>query len=183
MPTWTFEPGHCAAMFCARHMMVACVRGHIKDVHGTLEFDPDDLSKGGVEAVLDARKLWSGEEARDAHLKSADFLDVENHPEIRFVGTTARITGPNDFEVGGELTLRGVTRPVTLEARYLGMWPTPWWEDGVDKGPMLRVGFEAKGCINRHDFGVSWNSSLDKGGLVVGDEIEITIDIEAYRKA
>ncbi len=153
MSRWTFEPGHTAAEFSVRHMMVTHVRGHFKNVHGTLEFDPD--------------------------LKSADFLDVERFPEITFRGDRVRLRGADEAAVLGDLTVRGVTRPVELLVRYLGQWQTPWWEDGVDKGPKTRAGFVATTRFNRHDFGVSWNSVLDRGGVVVGDDVAVTIDAEA----
>ncbi|MGH2375764.1 MAG: YceI family protein [bacterium] len=176
---WRFEPGHTAAEFCVRHMMVTYVRGHFKNVHGTLEFDPAHSTLSRVEAVIDARGLWTGEPTRDAQLKSPDFLDVEHFPEITFVGTQVRLRGPNEGVVLGDLTIRGVTRPVEMEVHYLGQWQTPWWEDGVDKGPKTRAGFVATARINRHDFGVSWNSLLDHGGVVVGEEVAITLDAEA----
>ena len=183
MAKWTFEPGHTAAEFCARHMMVTHVRGHFKDVHGTLVFDLKDPARSSVEVVIDAGKIWTGEAARDAHLRSADFLDVENFPEIRFISNQVNVIGEVDGQVNGNLTIRGVTRPVTLEVHYLGQWLTPWWEDGVDKGPMIRAGFVAKTAINRHDFGVSWNDKMDKGGIVVSNIVEITIDAEAVLEA
>ena len=179
MPSWFLEPGHTAAEFSARHMMVTNVRGHFKNVHGTVVFDEADPCSGSVEVEIDARGLWTGEPERDAHLRSADFLDVEHHPHIRFSGRGQRRLGATDFIVEGDLTIRGVTRKVRLDVRYLGSWRTPWWEDGRDKGPKLRAGFVARTRIDRHDFGVSWNSALDKGGIVVGDEVEITIDAEA----
>jgi polyisoprenoid-binding protein YceI len=179
MAKWTFEPGHTAAEFCARHMMVSCVRGHFKNVHGTLDFDPKNPQKASVEVSIDARGLWSGEPDRDAHLKSADFLDVENHPTITFRGRGVELLSEHDGKFRGELTIRGVTRPATLDVRYLGQRQTPWWEGGVDKGPKTRAGFVATTRINRQDFGVRWNSPLDQGGVVVSDEVEITIDAEA----
>ena len=182
MASWFFEPGHTAAEFCARHMMVTCVRGHFKDVHGTLDFDPANPSAASVEAIIDARRLWSGEPDRDAHLMSADFLDVANHPTITFRGKGVELVGPNDGRIRGELMIRGITRPVTLEVRFLGQWQTLWWEDGVDKGPKTRAGFVAMTRINRKDFGVSWNGALDRGGLVVSDDVDITIDAEAIRE-
>lgn len=182
MAKWFFEPGHTAAEFCARHMMVTCVRGHFKDVHGTLDFDPDDPAATSLDVTIDAKKLWSGEPARDEHLKSADFLDVENHPTIRFRGKGVELTGAMEGKLAGELTIRGVTKPATLDVRFLGQWQTPWWEDGVDKGPKTRAGFLATTRINRKDFGVSWNGALDRGGVVVGDEIEITLDAEAIKE-
>lgn len=183
MAKWTFEPGHTAAEFSARHMMVTHVRGHIKDVHGTLNFDLKSPAGSSVEVVMDPRKIWTGEEARDAHLRSADFLDAENFPEIRFYGNEVNVIGEVDARVNGNLTMRGVTRPVTLDVHYLGQWKTPWWEDGVDKGPRTRAGFVAKTTINRHDFGISWNDKMDNGGIVVGDNVEITIDAEAILEA
>lgn len=179
MAKWTFEPGHTAAEFCARHMMVTHVRGHFKDVHGTLAFDLKDPARSSVEVVIDARKIWTGEPARDAHLRSSDFLDVENFPEIIFRSSHVILMGEVNYRVTGDLTIRGVTRPVTLDVHYLGEWETPWWEDGVDKGPKTRAGFVAKTTIDRQEFGVSWNDKMDKGGIVVSNIVEITIDAEA----
>ena len=179
MSKWILEPGHTAAEFSVRHMMVTNVRGHFKNVSGTLEFDPDSPSPCTIEAVIDARQIWSGEPERDAHLRSPDFLDVERYPEIRFKGGEVKWIGRNDCVLTGELTIKGIMRPVALEVRHLGQWQTPWWENGVDKGPKTRAGFVARTRINRHDFGVSWNSPLEGGGMVVGDMVEITIDAEA----
>jgi polyisoprenoid-binding protein YceI len=180
MARWFFEPGHTAAEFCARHMMVTRVRGHFKDVHGTLDFDPENPSATSLEVTIDASRIWSGEPDRDAHLKSTDFLDVENHPTITFRGRGVELIGATEGKLRGELTIRGVTRPVTLDVRFLGQWQTPWWEGGVDKGPKTRAGFLARTRINRKDFGVNWSAVLlDRGGLVVGDDVDITIDAEA----
>jgi len=179
MGKWVFEPGHTSAEFCARHMMVTYVRGHFKDIHGTLSFDEKDPASATVEVTIDARGLWTGEAARDAHLRSADFLDVERYPEIRFRGGVVGRPGVHDFKVKGELTIRGVARPALLDVHHLGRWSTPWWEGGGDKGPRIRAGFVAETTINRHDFDVSWNSPLEFGGVVVGDEVHITIDAEA----
>lgn len=176
---WVFEPGHTAAEFRVRHMMVTWIRGHFKNVQGSIEFDPADLARSSVEARIDATQLWTGEPDRDAHLKSGDFLDVSNHPMITFVGDRVRVTCASEFGVTGDLTIRGRTRPVTLDVRYLGRWETPWWVGKVDRGPVTRAGFVATARINRHDFGVSWNSELPGGGIVAGDDVEITIDVEA----
>jgi polyisoprenoid-binding protein YceI len=163
-------------------MMVTDVRGHFKNVHGTLDFDPEVPISSRVQATIEARELWTGEPNRDAHLKSPDFLDVERFPQITFRGSDIRLRGRNEAVVFGDLTIRGVTRLVGLEVHYLGQWQTPWWEDGVDKGPKTRAGFLATTRINRHDFDVRWNSALDQGGVVVGDEVAITIDAEAIRE-
>lgn len=178
---WTFEPGHTAAEFRVRHMMVTWVRGHFKNVKGTMEFDPDKPGSASISVVIDAGQLWTGEPDRDAHLKSADFLDVANHPQIVFRSSGVQQLGANHFKLAGDLTIRGVTRPVVLDVTHLGQWATPYWEGGVDKGPITRAGFHATTSINRHDFGVSWNSPMDRGGIVVGNEVWIEIDVEALR--
>jgi polyisoprenoid-binding protein YceI len=182
MAKWFFEPGHTAAEFRARHMMVTWVRGHFKNVHGTLEFDPDNPRATSVEVTIDAGGLWTGDPERDKHLRSADFLDVQNHPKIIFRSSGVDLVGADEAKLRGELTIRGVPRPVSLDVRYLGHWETPWWEDGVDKGPKSRAGFLATARIDRKDFGVNWNDTLDRGGVVVGDEVHITIDAEAIRE-
>jgi polyisoprenoid-binding protein YceI len=183
MARWVFEPGHTAAEFCVRHMMVTHVRGHFKNVHGMLEFDPTRPDASRVEATIDAQGLWSGEADRDAHLRSADFLDVEHFPEITFKSSAVLIMSPYEALVSGALTIRGITKPVSLETHYLGQWETPWWEGGVDRGPKTRAGFVATTRIDRQDFGVSWNSPLARGGLVVGHQVLITIDAEAILEA
>jgi len=162
-------------------MMVTWVRGHFKNVTGTMEFAPDDPSHSSVKAVIDATQLWTGEPARDAHLKSADFLDVAHYPQILFQSRFVEQCGASQYKAGGDLTIRGIRRPVVLDVEYLGQWPTPYWENGVDKGPITRAGFVATTRINRDDFDVKWNSSMDRDGVVVSKEIEITIDIEALR--
>ncbi|HUP42524.1 MAG TPA: YceI family protein, partial [Thermoanaerobaculia bacterium] len=139
-------------------------------------------SRGTVSAEIDARTLWTGETDRDAHLKSEDFLHVEAHPTIRYRGDRVEALGCNELRVLGELTLRGVTREVPLEVRYLGSWETPYWDGGEDKGPIRRLGFVATARIDRHDFGVSWNGELDRGGVVVGDTVWIGLDVEALEQ-
>jgi len=179
MAKWFFEPGHTSAEFSARHMMVTYVRGHFKNIRGSLSFDPANPSDASVEVTIDAAGLWTGEPDRDAHLRSADFLDVSNHPIITFKGNQVEIIGENEGTLTGDLTIRGITRSVPLRVRFLGRWQTPWWEDGRDQGPKTRAGFTATASINRHEFGVSWNAPLDNGGVVGGNLVEITIDAEA----
>jgi len=183
MATWFFEPGHTAAMFCARQMMVTYVRGHFKNVSGSLVFDPENPAQSSADVTIDAGTIWTGQPQRDAHLRSADFLDVENHPRITFAGNQVEVAGARDYILRGALTIRGVSREVELNVSYLGQWLTPWWEEEggkwVDKGPKVRAGFVATTRINRHDFGVSWNDVVDKGGVVVGSTFDITIDAEA----
>jgi len=184
VPKWTFEPGHTAAEFRARHMMVSYVRGAFKNVRGTLDFDPANPKLSSVEAVIDVAGIWTGDAKRDEHLRNPDFLDAEQYPQITFVGDQVEMIGDHDYVVTGNLTIRGVTRAVPLRVKYLGTWPTPWWveEDGgewVNKGPRSRAGFLAEAEINRHDFGMTWNDTMDRGGVVVGNTVHITIDVEA----
>jgi polyisoprenoid-binding protein YceI len=179
MGTWIFEPGHTAAEFRARHMMVTWVRGFFKDVRGTVEFDPERLMETTFEGRIDATRLWSGEPTRDAHLRSADFFDVENHPAIEFAGRFTELTGAAHFKAEAELTIRGVTRAVPLDVAWLGQWRTPFWEGDENRGEMSRIGFEATTRINRHDFGVSWQDEIPGGGVVAGHRIEVVVDVEA----
>jgi polyisoprenoid-binding protein YceI len=173
MARWVFNEAHTAAEFCARHMMITYVRGHFKNLQGTLEFDADDPERAWTEVSIDGATLWSGEPERDEHLRSEDFLDVARHPRIRFRSTRVEPVARNEFRVTGDLAIRGVTRPVSLDVRYLGQCRSPFDD--------TRVGFTATTRINRHDFGVSWNAELRDAGVVVGDDVLITIDVEAER--
>lgn len=179
MATWIFEPGHTAAEFRVRHMMVCWVAGHFKDVHGSLEFDPDNPTQLALQATMQVSRLWTGESQRDDHLRSADFLDAANHPAITFKSTRSECAGTNDFRLLGDLTMRGITRPVILDMHFLGKWRTPYWTAAGDAGPITRVGFVGETRINRHDFQVSWNGPLENAGAIVGDDVFIKVDVEA----
>jgi polyisoprenoid-binding protein YceI len=174
-----FEPGHTAAEFRARHMMVTWVRGLFKDIHGTLELDWERCLDARFDGVIDATRLWTGEATRDAHLRSADFFDVENHPTITFKGRFTERTGSTAFKAAAELTIRGITRTVPLDIDYLGEWKTPFWVGDENKGELHRIGFQATTRLNRHDFGVSWQDEIPGGGVVASNEIELALDVEA----
>lgn len=173
MALWNFEPGHTSATFAVRHLMVTIVRGHYKNIKGTLQFDPADPANSSVEVSMDAASFSTAEKERDDHLRGPDFLDVEKHPTINFRATHVEESGYNNCKVTGELTLRGITRLVTLDAQYFGPVETPFGN--------TRIGFLATTRINREDFGVSWNAPMPERGFVVGKEVEITIDVEAIR--
>lgn len=179
MPKWTFEPGHSAAEFCVRHMMVTWVRGHFKNVQGTLDFDPERPENSSVEAVIDVNELWTGVPERDTHLKSSDFFDLENHSEITFKSSLFEVMCKNEFKVIGDLTMRGVSKEIDLDVFYHGEWSTPFWVNDKNKGPIQRAGFTARTKVNRHDFGISWNDDMERGGKVVGNEASLTLDVEA----
>jgi polyisoprenoid-binding protein YceI len=160
-------------------MMVTWVRGLFKDVHGRLELDFDRCTEATFEGEIDATEVWTGEPARDAHLRSADFFDVDNHPKIAFSGRFSEQTSATTYQGAVDLTIRGITREVPLDIHYLGEWKTPFWADGENRGEMRRIGLEASARINRHDFGVSWQDELPGGGVVVSNEIELNLDVEA----
>ena len=157
MARWTFEPGHTAAEFCARHMMVTYVRGAFKNVHGTLDFDPEHPRLSSVEATIDASGIWTGVPQRDAHLRSADFLDVARYPTIVFRSTRIERADGGQWKVTGDLTLLGRTRPVLLDVDG----PT---SDGT------RSSAHATTTIDRRDFGMTY------AGFAVGKQVVITID-------
>jgi polyisoprenoid-binding protein YceI len=123
--------------------------------------------------------VWTGEPRRDAHLRSPDFFDVERHPRIEFTGRFTLRTGATTFKGEVELTIRGVTRTVPIDIRYLGEWRTPFWVEEENRGELRRIGFEATARIDRHAFGVSWQDEIPGGGVVVGDEIDLVLDAEA----
>jgi polyisoprenoid-binding protein YceI len=183
LPSWTFEPGHTEAGFRARHMMVTWVHGLFKDVHGKLYLDWESPLTATFEGKIDATKLWTGESERDAHLRSADFFDVENHPQISFAGKLTERTGDINFKAVADLTIRGITKQVEMDVAYLGQWKTPFWVGDKNKGTLTRIGFEAKTRIDRHEFDVSWQDKIPGGGVVVSNEIEVTLDIEAILDA
>jgi polyisoprenoid-binding protein YceI len=153
--------------------MITIVRGQYKNLKGSLYFDPSDPQRSSVEVTIEAAGFSTEEAERDAHLRSADFLDVEHFPTIHFRSTRVEATGFSTYTVAGDLTIRGVTRPVTLEAHYYGPVDTPFNN--------TRIGFVATTRIKREDFGVSWNNPMPGGGYVVAKEIDLTIDVEAIR--
>jgi polyisoprenoid-binding protein YceI len=179
MPSWIFEPGHTEAQFRARHMMVTWVSGLFKDIHGEMELAFDEPLAATFSGEIDAAGLWTGEDERDAHLRSADFFDVENHPKILFEGRFVERTGDTSFKVAADLTIRATTHEIPLDVNYLGQWKTPFWEGEENRGTLTRTGFQATARINRHDFGVSWQDQLPGGGVVVSNEIAVELNVEA----
>lgn len=171
---WEIDPVHSEIAFSVRHMMVATVRGRFNQFQGVIEFDPNHPESGRVEVTIDAASIDTRNEQRDNHLRSPDFLNVEQYPTITFVSKRIEPLGDNRFRVIGDLTIRGVTKEVALEAEFLGVGRDPWGGE--------RAGFTARTKLNRHDFGASWNVALEAGGFLVGDTLEVTLDIEAVRK-
>ncbi len=171
--TYTIDPAHSAAEFKVRHLMVSNVRGHFSKVTGTVVFDASAPQNSKVEAHIDATTIHTREEQRDAHLKSADFLDVAKFPEIAFVSKKVA-GGKGEWKVTGDLTIHGVTKEVTLDVEG----PAP---EAKDPWGNVKSGFSATTKINRKDFGLVYNVALETGGLMVGDEVSITLDVELLR--
>lgn len=172
---WTIDPTHTSAEFAVRHLMLSTVKGRFGSVEATLRGDPREPLSGTAEAVIDVSSIDTGNAERDAHLRSADFFDVENYPSLRYVSRALRQTGERDFEVDGELTIRDVTRAVTLSVTFEGLVKDPWGNE--------RIGLSAEGKIKRTDFGLKWNMALEAGGVVVGEDVRIVLQVEAVRQA
>jgi len=173
--TWELDPAHTGVHFKVRHLMVSSVRGDFEKVSGKIVFDETDVTKSTADIVIDAASVNSRVAKRDADLRSPNFLDVANHPTITFKSKRVEKTGDGTLKVTGDLTIRGVTKPVVLDVEG----PTPPIKDPEGN---LRVGGMATTKINRKDFGLTWNKPLESGGVLVGDEVDITIDVEIYRK-
>jgi polyisoprenoid-binding protein YceI len=172
--TWKLDPAHTLVEFSAKHLMITTVKGRITDVEGTIVSDGEDPKNSSVEVALKAASLDTRTEQRDQHLRSADFLDAEKYPEIKFRST--RIEGDKEsFKMTGDLTIRGVTKPVTLVASFEGRTRDPWGGE--------RIGFSASGKIDRREFGLTWNQALETGGVVVGNDIKINLEVEAVATA
>lgn len=171
---WELDPAHSSAEFAVRHMMVSTVTGRFKSVRGSILLDGSSVENSKVEAEIDATSVDTGVADRDNHLKSADFFDVTNHPKLTFRSSHILPEGDEEGRMDGDLTIRGTTRPVTLKVSYLGEVKDPWGN--------RRRGYVAETTLNRKDFGVNWNQVLDAGGVLVGDKVKVTLNIEAVQK-
>jgi polyisoprenoid-binding protein YceI len=170
---WEIDSAHSGIHFSVRHMVVAKVRVQFTRWSGTVLADNGEFTSGSASVVIDASSIETGVADRDKHLKSADFLDVEHHPELTFNGRRVDKHGER-LRVVGDLTVRGVTREVVLDTEYSGQTKDPWGN--------TRAGFTAKTSIERKEFGLNWNQVLEAGGVLVGDRIEIEIEVEAVKQ-
>jgi polyisoprenoid-binding protein YceI len=173
---WQIDPAHTTIVFSVKHMMVTTVRGNFEKASGKVMVDDKDITKSTVEVTIDAASIDTGEPKRDGHLKSPDFFDVAKYPQIKFVSTKIKKAGKDKLSVTGDLTMKGVTKPVTLAV------------DGPSKpikgmdGKNVR-GLSATGMINRKDFGLNWNMALEAGGVLVAEEVKMQIDAELIEQA
>lgn len=168
--TLTFDKAHSEAAFQVRHLLTK-VRGRFADFSGTIAFDEQEPERSTVALTIQAASIDTNEPQRDKHLRSADFFEVETFPTLTFTSTAVARKAGNDFVVEGDLTIRGVTKRVTLDVAYLGVARDPWGNS--------KYGFEAETTINRKDFGLTWNAALETGGFLVGDEVKVTFSVQA----
>lgn len=171
MAKWNIDLDHSVTAFSIRHMMIANVRGQFNKISGTIHFDPPDVTKSSVEVTIAVNSIWTGIKKRDEHLQSPDFFDEAQYSVITFKSTKIESLGGNRCRVNGNLTIHGITHPVTLDVEYFGPVKSPF--DGTS------IGFTATTRINREDYGITWNVPLEGGGLMVGKDVEITLDVEA----
>lgn len=173
MTKCVIDPDHSVACFAVRHLMIANVRGMFNKVSGTIHFDSKDPNRSSVEAVIDVASLTTGVKKRDNHILSDEMLDAGKYPTITFKSTRVQVDKGNRGKIIGDLTIHGVTRPVTVDAEFHGPVKSPF-------GGEITMGFAATTRVNREDFGVMWGSEpLEGGGLIAGKEVEITLDVEA----
>lgn len=173
--TWTIDPAHTNVEFAVRHLMISTVKGRFGAVTGTVVLDDEEPARSQLEVTIDVASVDTREPQRDAHLRSADFFDVDNHPQVTFRGTRVERTEKGQFLVTGDLTIRAQTRPVVLSVLAEGRGKDPWGGE--------RAGFSASGTIKRSEFGLTWNQLLETGGVAVSDEIKLVIDAELVRSA
>jgi polyisoprenoid-binding protein YceI len=173
MAQWNFDKTHSNVEFVVRHMMVSNVRGSFGEYDGIINFDPANPAASSVEVTIQTASINTGVVDRDNHLRSADFFDAANNPTITFKSTGVQVVDDNNVKLTGDLTMNGVTKPVTLDVEYLGQGNSPFGD--------VRAGFEASTKINREDFGLGWNVALEAGGVLVGKEIKIQLAVEAVK--
>jgi polyisoprenoid-binding protein YceI len=174
MTSWKIDGSHSAVEFVVKHMMVSRTKGRFTKFDGTIELDEQDLANSSVTVEIDVASLDTHDPKRDEHLRSADFFDVATYPVITFASTKILPRGGDKFQIVGDLTIRGVTDKVVLEAEKTGANTSPWGQQVV--------GFEASTGVNRKDFGLTWNVALETGGFLVGDNIKINLEVEAIKQ-
>ena len=174
--SWNIDTAHTRANFAAKHMMIANVHGQFNKVSGMVDFNEKEPAKSTVDVQIEAASIYTQEEKRDAHLKSADFLEVEKYPYLTFKGKKVQVTSKNTGRITGDLTIKDITREVVLDVEYNGQGQSPW-------GSATTAGFSATTKINRKDWGLTWNVALETGGWLVSDEVKISIDAEIIKQA
>ena len=172
--TWEIDPAHSSAEFKVKHMMISNVKGNFSGISGTLTEDTSNPTLSQVDATIDISTISTGDAQRDAHLKSADFFHHEQHPNMTFHSTSVRKTCEGEYAVTGDLTAHGVTKPVVFDVEG----PSA---PGKDPWGNTRIGLSATTKINRKDFGLTWNAALETGGILVGEEVQITLEVQLIK--
>lgn len=172
---WTVDAGHSMLEFSVKHMMISRVKGVFNEFEANILADPQDLTDAEIEFTVDLSSIDTRKKDRDDHLRSADFFDVENHPQMNFKATNIQKTSENEYDVTGDMTIRGTTKPVTFHMTFEGQHKDPWGNEVA--------GFSGHGKLNRKEFGLTWNATLETGGVLVGEDININIEIEAHKQA
>ena len=168
--SWSIDPVHTHVSFSARHMMVTTVRGQFKQYRGTVNFDPADFTRSSFEGEIDVASIDTGNAQRDDHLRTSDFFDAPSHPKITFKSTRIEPKGDGEYIVHGDITIRGVTKPLALEVEFHGVSKNPWGQ--------TVAGLSAHASVNRKDFGVNYNAVLEAGGVAISEKVKIEIDAE-----
>ncbi len=171
---WAVDYAHSTIDFTVKHMMISKVKGSFQNFEVELEADPQDLTDANISFIIDASSISTKNDDRDNHLRSADFLDVEQYPKITFVSKSVTKAGNNEYNVTGDLTIHGVTKEETFKVTF----------EGISKNPMSgaeTAGFSAEGTVKRSNYGLTWNAALETGGVLVGDEIKFTVELEASK--
>jgi len=172
--TWDIDPAHSEIAFKVKHLMISNVKGSFTEFSGQLITEGDDFTTAGISFTINPASINTGVADRDAHLKSPDFFDVENFKEIAFTGGKLISTDENEFDLRGNLVIKGVSQPVQLKAEFGGLMADPWGN--------IKAGFTLEGKINRKDFGLTWNAPLEAGGVLVSDEIRLTLEVQLLKQ-
>ena len=172
--TWTIDPAHSVVEFAVKHLMVSTFKGHFRSLEGTVHLDEDNPANSSVAASIDVASVDTQTPDRDAHLRSDDFFNAERYPKMTFRSTRVERVDGTNWKVTGELTIRDVTKEVVLDTEYEGRIVDPWGNE--------RIGFTARTELSRKEFGVRWNAAIETGGVVVGDKVRISLNIEIVRK-
>lgn len=174
MAKWALDPTHSSVDFTIRHMMIAKVKGTFHTFTADIEADADDLSTAKISFEVDLASIDTRNADRDNHLRTGDFFEVEKYPKMTFKATNIKKTGSDTYDVTGDLTIKDVTRQETFHVTYEGSGKDPWGNE--------RAGFSAEGKIDRSDYGLTWNAALETGGVLVGNEVKISLEIEALKQ-
>ncbi len=172
---WVLDASHSELEFRVKHLMISNVKGEFKKFDATFEGDVASLSDAKISATIDASSIYTNEDKRDEHLRSEDFFDVEKFKDITFVGTSIKSKSDDEFELTGDLTMKGITKPVTLNVEFGGVIKDPWGND--------KSAFSFSGEINRKDWGLNWNSALEAGGVLVGEKVKINGEVQFAKQA